>query len=122
MIRTLTSFIFLLTFFSGFSNLRGAAEFQQNLTGSEMNELIASYNIPGMAIAIISKDSTWIGTFGVADKNSRVQVTEHTIFRIGSISKSFLAIAINQLADEGKIDLNDPVKEILPDLYMPNQW
>jgi len=122
MIRVLICLIFLFQLFLGGSNLMGADEFSKNLAGLNIQELIEKYEIPGVAIAIIIKDSTWIGTYGLADRNSKVQVTDKTIFRIGSISKSFLAIAVKQLADKGKINLNDPVKEILPEIKMQNKW
>ncbi|MCD4730490.1 MAG: beta-lactamase family protein [Bacteroidales bacterium] len=88
----------------------------------EINELIIKYDIPGTAIAIIKKDSIWIGTYGYADKNKKEEVSEKTIFRLGSISKSFLAIAIMQLVDEGQINLNDQVKEIISEIEMKNIW
>ena len=92
------------------------------LFDKEINELSTKYDIPGTAIAILNRDSIWIRTFGYADRNRKVQVSDKTIFRLGSISKSFLAIAIMQLADEGKISLNDPVKDIIPEIEMKNEW
>jgi len=89
---------------------------------SEVKSFIEKYNIPGAAIAILNEDSIWIGTYGFADKNKKVQMSNKTIFRLGSISKTYLAVAIMQLVDEGKIALNDPVKEIIPEIEMKNNW
>ena len=50
---------------------------------------------------------------GVADTARGTRITEHTVFRIGSISKTFTAIAVMQLRDRGLIDLDDPVGEHL---------
>lgn len=122
MIRIFISVIFLFQFFSGFSNLQETDEFSSNIADLQIKELIKKYDIPGAAIAIIHKDSSWISTYGLAYRDKDVPITDKTIFRIASISKSFLAIAINQLANEGKISLNDPVRAILPDLGMDNQW
>src|SRR6185503_8709967 len=51
-----------------------------------------------------------------------VKVQAETLFEIGSISKSFVAIALLQLADEGKLDLNKPVKEYLPWLKVDSSY
>ncbi len=53
-------------------------------------------------------------TYGFADLASRRPVTPEVLFEIGSIGKSFTAIAILQLVDEGRIDLDAPVEQYLP--------
>ncbi|MBU2651493.1 MAG: beta-lactamase family protein [Bacteroidetes bacterium] len=97
-------------------------QFDTALINKEIAELTRKYDIPGIALAIITKDSIWIGTHGYADIISKDQVSEKTIFRLGSISKTFLAIAIMQLVEEGKINLHDPVQNILPEIEMNNKW
>jgi CubicO group peptidase (beta-lactamase class C family) len=67
-------------------------------------------NIEGsFSLAIIHKDSTLaLKSYGNADLN--------TIFRIGSISKSFAGFLMMQLQQEGKLDINDPVEKYLPEI------
>jgi len=67
-------------------------------------------NIDGsFALAIIHKDSVLaIEAYGKADKN--------TIFRIGSISKSFAGFLMLQLQQDGMLDINDPVEKYLPEI------
>ena len=115
-------FIALLQVFSGISQVQATNEPYPNIAELQIEDLIEKYHIPGAVIAIIHKDSSRIYTYGVAEKQSKTAITANTIFRIGSISKSFVAIAINQLVDEGKINLNDPVKDIIPDIAMFNPW
>jgi len=86
----------------------------------EIESFIEKYNIPGAAIAIINRDSIWTGTYGFADKNKNVPISNKTVYRLGSISKTYLALAIMRLVDEGKLALNDPIKEIIPEIEMKN--
>jgi CubicO group peptidase (beta-lactamase class C family) len=53
--------------------------------------------------------------YGYADREKRIPNTIDTRFNLGSINKSFTALAIRQLAGEGKLSLSDPVKKFLPD-------
>lgn len=67
-------------------------------------------NIDGsFSLAIIHKDSILaLESYGQADKN--------TIFRIGSISKSFAGFLMLQLQQDGMLDINDPVEKYLPEI------
>ena len=71
--------------------------------------------IPGAAVAI-AKDGKLIYAkgFGYADLENKVPFTPRTVSRIGSISKTFTALAVMQLAEQGKIDLNAEVQSFVP--------
>jgi len=70
-------------------------------------------NIPGLALAIThGKAILHIRGFGTAGKNRKV--TPRTPFFIGSLSKSFTALAIMQLAEKDKIAIDSPVQTYLP--------
>ena len=72
-------------------------------------------NMPGLALAVTSRDSLLeVATFGYADIAARSPVQEGTMFEVGSIGKSFTNIALMQLYDEGRLDLNAPVSHYLP--------
>ena len=60
--------------------------------------------------------------YGFADVKAGLKVAPQTLFEIGSISKSFVAIAILQLAEEGKLDLNKPVTNYLPWLKIESKY
>ena len=47
---------------------------------------------------------------------------EHTLFQIGSTSKSFTGALMAELVDEGKVSWEDTVKNILPDFEMYDPW
>jgi len=71
--------------------------------------------IPGIAVAIVhDQDLLWSRGFGYADLERKVAVSPQTIFSICSISKLFTSIAVMQLRDAGKLNLDDPIKKHLP--------
>ena len=75
---------------------------------------------PGLALALTDRDATLtVRTYGLADLAAQRPVTPDTLFEIGSISKSFTALAILQLVDEGRIELDAPADRYLPWLEIP---
>jgi D-alanyl-D-alanine carboxypeptidase len=70
---------------------------------------------PGLTLALTDREGTLtIRVYGVADLASREPVTSETLFEIGSIGKTFTSVAVLQLADEGRIDLDAAVVRYLP--------
>jgi CubicO group peptidase (beta-lactamase class C family) len=70
--------------------------------------------IPGLALGIVRDDRiAYVRGFGKADDSGR-PVTPRTPFVIGSVSKSFTAMAIMQLVEAGKVELDAPVRRYLP--------
>lgn len=71
--------------------------------------------IPGMSVAIVKDDKiSYINGFGYADIDNNVSVTPDTLFEIASCSKSYTALAVLQLRDNGMIGLDDPVSKYFP--------
>ena len=72
-------------------------------------------NAPGMTQALTDKTAT-IRTagYGYANVELKTPVSPDQLFQIGSITKSFTALIMLQLRDEGKVDLHRPVLEYLP--------
>ena len=76
---------------------------------------MSKYRTPGVALAVTSREKLLFQrTYGFADVKLRTPVTAETLFQIGSISKSFTAIALVQLADAERFDLHRPVAAYLP--------
>ncbi|CAN5721686.1 hypothetical protein BH10CHL1_BH10CHL1_00810 [soil metagenome] len=70
-------------------------------------------HIPGLSLAIVKGDQiAHLQSFGVADDTGR-RLTPQTPMQIGSVSKSFTALAIMQLVEQGKLDLDAPVQRYL---------
>ena len=79
-----------------------------------VTEQMNALGIPGMALGIVQDGQiVHLGGFGVADSSGRT-VTPQTPFYLGSVTKSFTALAVMQLAETGKIDLDAPVQTYLP--------
>ncbi len=77
----------------------------------------------GVAWAIVAADGTVeAGGCGWADVASKRRATGDTLFRIGSISKMFAAIAVLQLVEEGRLSLDDRLAERAPDAVFANPW
>ncbi len=71
--------------------------------------------IPGLSIGITHHGKlVYQKGFGYADVESKIPVTSETCFRIASISKTFTAVAIMQLVEQRKINLNDRIEKYLP--------
>ncbi len=89
----------------------------------KLDSIIKGHSIPGAAVAIVSRDSiAWIGCYGYADLENREPVTESTHFRIGSCTKSFTGLGFLKLIEEGQIDINTPVSQIIPEIEIDNPW
>ena len=73
--------------------------------------------ISGVSVALVEDQRTiFAGGFGYADKKRRVPASRETIYRAGSISKLFTALATMQLAEQGRLKIDAPVTQYLPAL------
>ncbi len=78
---------------------------------------------PGAAIAIVSRDKVeWVAGVGKADVAANKPATAETLFRIGSTSKAFAALAALQLQEEGKLKLTDTVRQWATEVAFANPW
>jgi len=88
-----------------------------------VKQTIHSFDVPGIAVGIVKNDSLiYAKGFGVRKLGDKAPVDANTLFAIGSISKSTVAIALGILVDEGKIKWDDPVTKYLPDFQMDDPW
>jgi len=76
---------------------------------------LVEMNCPGLTLALTGRERT-IRTqgYGFSDPAAHIPITTDLLFEIGSITKSFVAIALLQMREEGKLDLDRPVLEYLP--------
>lgn len=76
---------------------------------------IGESSLTGAAVAVVSGDELlYARGFGASRRDGGVAVTPDTVFEIGSLTKSMTALAILQLAEDGLLELDDPVREHLP--------
>jgi D-alanyl-D-alanine carboxypeptidase len=73
---------------------------------------VMEQHVPSVAIAVVHGDRPlWAKAFGLADLSAKTAATTQTRYRIGSITKTFTALAILQLHEEGKLRLDDRVRD-----------
>jgi len=94
---------------------------------ARLDEYIARHmretGAPGLTLALANREGLIrVSTYGFADTKAKARVVPETMFEIGSISKSFVALALLQLRDEGKLDLNKPVVDYLPWLTINSKF
>jgi CubicO group peptidase (beta-lactamase class C family)/D-alanyl-D-alanine dipeptidase len=79
--------------------------------------------LPIVAIALIDdQEVVWARGFGVVDTASRRVASPQTVFRVGSVSKLFTDVAIMQLVEQGKLDLDVPISRYIPDFHPNNPY
>ena len=88
-----------------------------------VKQYMREMNAPGMTLALANRDGILrAATYGFSDLERGLNVKPEQLFHIGSISKSFTAIALLQLREEGKLDFHQPVVEYLPWLKIETQY
>ena len=72
--------------------------------------------LPGVVLLVSTPaDGTWVSARGLIDLKNNIPLKPNSLSRLGSVSKMFTAVVIHQLAQEGKLSLDDPVSKYLPD-------
>ena len=90
---------------------------------AQLQTILKETHTPGMSVAIVTREGTeWAGGVGLADVAKAQPVTAETLFRIGSTSKAFTALAMLQLAAEGRVSLLEPVHRYVADIPYRNPW
>ncbi|MDW3194579.1 MAG: serine hydrolase domain-containing protein [Cytophagales bacterium] len=79
----------------------------------QINQMMDDVGVPGMSLAIIENNQV-VFAKGYGNRKGNKKVNKRTMFNGGSLSKSYLVFVTHQLADEGKLDLDRPMYEYLP--------
>ena len=78
--------------------------------------LCEEHRLLGAAVGVARGNAlVWSRGFGFADLESERVPDEHTLFRVGSITKTFTATAIFQLRDDAKLRIDDPIARYIPE-------
>lgn len=115
----------LLFTFTGFYHTSSA----QIVEGNSLQTIIHEFadriekdleedNVKGsISVTIVKRDSIiWSGAFGPADIKKNIDADSATIYRTGSISKSFTAFLMMQMVQEGAIEINEDIEKYLPEI------
>lgn len=80
-------------------------------------------DITGLSIALVDDQQVvWAQGFGFADKAANIRATADTTYHLGSIAKVFTATAAMQLAEQGKLDIDQPLQKYLPDFSIKSRY
>ena len=88
-----------------------------------VERIVADRKLPALGIALVNREGPyWVAGIGKADLTSGRAADEDTLFRIGSVSKMFAALAVLKLAEEGRLSLDDRLRDRAPDVAFENEW
>src|SRR3989440_11648423 len=88
-----------------------------------MKDVLDKEHVPGAGIALIANGEVlWCGGIGQADIAANRAVSCDTEFRVGSISKTFVALALLKLQEEGKVNLYARLQDVAPEIPFKNRW
>jgi CubicO group peptidase (beta-lactamase class C family) len=83
-----------------------------------LHEKCERYRVPGASLAVLRGDESFETATGVVNLKSGVEATPDAVFQIGSITKLFTATLVMQLVDEGRVELDAPLRDVLPELEL----
>lgn len=90
----------------------------ETIISAEMERL----KIPGLSVAVVTGARVrWSNGYGLADVENNVPAKSATVYRLASVSKPITAVAVMQLAERGKIDLDARVQKYCP-AFPEKQW
>ena len=108
---TLISLLFFLISSTAFAIPNHELEELKN----KIHNILKENEVPGASISLVNRDGLiWAGGIGKADLSTGKEVTGDTLFRVGSTSKSFTALSILSLVEQGRLDLDTPIRELIP--------
>lgn len=88
-----------------------------------VEKLMKDYNVAGMSVAVVKDGKVLTAEgFGLRNVESKLPMTENTVLPIGSTTKSFTALALSMLVDEGKLCWDEPVKTYIPWLELSDPY
>jgi CubicO group peptidase (beta-lactamase class C family) len=92
--------------------------------GKELSAGLNQENLhAGISVAVIKDNKIiWLNAYGYMNRDNDIQADTNTIYRIGSITKTFTAVLLMQLVQDGKIKLDDPVENYLPEIKKLNGY
>src|SRR5699024_5182043 len=123
MFKKITNYLFVSIF--ALTMVSTANEMNEEKIGKLVKQniepLMSSQEVPGMAVAIIYQGTPYYFTFGMADIENQKPITTETIFEIGSVSKTFTGVLDGDSIARGKIQLDASVPSLWKALN-GHQW
>jgi CubicO group peptidase (beta-lactamase class C family) len=86
---------------------------------TRVNAALAKEHIPGVTVGFIKDGQIWVKAFGLSDVENKVPSKPESAYRYASVQKSMTAVAVMQLVEAGKMDLDAEVQRYVP--YFPKK-
>jgi CubicO group peptidase (beta-lactamase class C family) len=84
-----------------------------------VREAMDEWQVPGLALAVARDgEPDWVKAYGLRDVEASLPVTVDTQFILCSVTKSFTALGLAMLVDEGRLDWAKPVRDYLPEFRL----
>ncbi|WP_435743252.1 serine hydrolase domain-containing protein [Microbacterium sp. PMB16] len=93
----------------------------KNWIDQRLPELLAAHRIPALSIAVGVADQVIESAAGTLNLATGVEATTDSVFQIGSVTKVFTATLVMQLVDQGRLDLDVPVRDVLPEFRVADE-
>ncbi|RZU03397.1 CubicO group peptidase (beta-lactamase class C family) [Kribbella rubisoli] len=87
----------------------------------QLATLLAEHEVPGAAVGVLLGGEVIDHAAGVLSKSTGVETTADSVFQIGSITKVWTTTLVMQLVDEGKLDLDQPIRSYLPEFVIADE-
>lgn len=88
---------------------------------ARFDEFTSDDDIPALSMAVLSEGEVHTFASGTLNVETRVRATTDSVFQIGSVTKTFTATLVLMLVDDGLLDLDEPLINLLPELTWANE-
>ncbi|WP_200306103.1 serine hydrolase domain-containing protein [Streptomyces adelaidensis] len=96
-------------------------DFERARWQARLDELARNHHVPGACLAVLVDGEVHELASGLLNSVSGVDMTTDSLFQIGSVSKLFTATLVMQLIDEGRLELDTPVRAVLPEFRLADR-
>lgn len=93
----------------------------QSWLDENLDGLIAKHQVPAASVAVLADGVVSTAAAGILNLNTGVEATTESVFQVGSITKLWTTTLIMQLVAEGKVDLDRPVRDYLPEFKLADE-
>jgi CubicO group peptidase (beta-lactamase class C family) len=93
----------------------------QSWLDSNLGRLIEKHDVPAASVAVWADGELSTAAAGILSLNTGVEATTDSVFQVGSITKLWTTTLIMQLVGEGKVDLDRPVRDYLPEFKLSDE-